>query len=73
MNFIIFKNAPLMVKGCTMYAALKPCSECAKSIIQKGIKRVVTYKPDREDSGFNWGMTETMFLEAGIELVELPR
>ena len=66
-------NAPLMVRGCALYATLKPCSECAKSIIQKGIKRVVTYKPDHEGSGFNWAVTETMFLEAGIELVELDR
>lgn len=66
-------NAPLMVRGCTLYAALKPCSECAKSIIQKGIKRVVTYKPDREDTGFHWIVTEIMFKEAGVELVELDR
>ena len=32
-------NAPLSVEGCTLYSPLLPCNECAKSIIQKGIKR----------------------------------
>lgn len=66
-------NAPLMVDGCTMYVPLKPCVECAKSIIQKGITRVVSYKPDREGTGFNWHITDIMFTEAGIEYVELDR
>jgi dCMP deaminase len=66
-------NAPLMVKGCTLYATLKPCSECAKSIVQKGIKRVVTYKPDRQDNGFHWPATDLMFFEAGVELIEVDR
>lgn len=63
-------NAPLMVEGCTLYVPLLPCNECAKSIIQKGISRVVTHKPDREDS-FNWQTTRLMFKEAAVELVEL--
>lgn len=63
-------NAPLMVDGCTMYVPLMPCNECAKSIVQKGIKRVVTYVPDRSGEGFNWDITKMMFAEAGIELWE---
>jgi len=61
-------NAPLMVEGCTMYVPLLPCSECAKSIIQKGIARVVTYKVKRNGTGFNWDITLKMFKEAGIIL-----
>lgn len=64
-------NAPLMVDGFTMYSPLLPCSECAKSIIQKGIKRVVTYTPTRDGVGFNWNITRIMFEESGVELVEL--
>ena len=63
-------NAPLMVDGCTIYVPLLPCNECAKSIIQKGIVRVVTYVPDRDGTGFNWDITRKMFYEAGVELVE---
>lgn len=61
-------NAPMMVDNCTLYVTLLPCNECAKSIIQKGITRVVTYRPDREDV-FNWNITLTMFREAGVEVV----
>lgn len=65
-------NAPMSVEGCTMYVALLPCNECAKSIIQNGIAKVITYKPDREDK-FNWDVTRTMFREAGVTLYEIPK
>ena len=29
--------------GCTLYVTLFPCNECAKAMIQSGIKRVVYY------------------------------
>jgi deoxycytidylate deaminase len=51
-----------------MYVPLLPCNECAKSIIQRGIKRVVAYTPTRSGEGFNWDITKTMFQEAGVEL-----
>lgn len=66
-------NAPLMVDGCVLYVPLMPCNECAKSIVQKGIKTVVTYEPNRDGTGFNWDITKVMFAEAGIELFELSR
>ena len=65
-------NAPMSVEGCTMYVALLPCNECAKSIIQNGIAKVITHKPDREDK-FNWEVTRTMFREAGVTLYEIPK
>lgn len=65
-------NAPHSVEGCTMYVPLLPCNECAKSIIQNGIKKVVTYKPTREDR-FNWDITRTMFSEAGVLLYEIEK
>ena len=66
-------NAPLMVDGCTLYVPLKPCVECAKSIVQKGIMKVVTYKPDRDGTGFNWHITDIIFKEAGVVVIELDR
>lgn len=64
-------NAPLSVAGCCLYSPLLPCNECAKSIIQKGISRVVSYAPERDGDGFNWDATRIMFEEAGVELVEI--
>jgi len=51
-------NAILMAgekaKGCTLYVspsfALPPiCNECAKLVIQSGIKQIVGYEPDPDD------------------------
>lgn len=64
-------NAPLSVEGCSMYVALMPCHECAKSIIQKGIAKVITHRPVNDDGRFNWKTTRQMFKEAGVELVEI--
>lgn len=65
-------NAPMMVDNCTMYVTLLPCNECAKSIIQKGITKVVTYRPTREDV-FNWNITLTMFKEAGVDVIYIDK
>jgi dCMP deaminase len=61
-------NAPLSVEGCTLYSPLLPCNECAKSIIQKGITKVVSYEPTEDRPYLNWHITKQMFLEAGVQL-----
>lgn len=42
LNAILNSNA-VSLAGCTLYVTLFPCNECAKAIIQSGIKRVVYY------------------------------
>ena len=61
-------NAPLSVEGCTLYSPLLPCNECAKSIIQKGIKKVISYYPTEDRPNLNWEITKQMFLEAEVQL-----
>lgn len=61
-------NAPLSVEGCTLYSPLMPCNECAKSIIQKGIKKVISYAPPEDKTHFHWDVTKKMFQEAGVQL-----
>lgn len=39
-------NSPSPLKGCRIYVALFPCNECAKAIIQSGIKEVI-YMDDK--------------------------
>ena len=39
MNAIM--NCTQLPKGCTIYVTLFPCNECAKLIIQSGIKKVI--------------------------------
>ncbi len=57
--------------GATLYIyGLPICSECAKGIIQVGIKKVVIEKSKELD---NWNeslqLSQEMFSEAGIELI----
>ncbi|XP_043969415.1 deoxycytidylate deaminase-like [Gambusia affinis] len=49
LNAIMNKNSA-DVKGCTMYVALFPCNECAKLIIQAGLKEVVYFSDKYHDT-----------------------
>ena len=51
--------------GATMYVTASPCIECAKLIIQAGIKRVVYSEKYRLEDGIN------LLRRAGIEVVYL--
>ena len=59
-------NAPLSVEGCTLYSPLLPCNECAKSIIQKGITKVVSFEPREDRPDLNWHITKQMFFESNV-------
>ncbi len=54
------------VRGCTVYTTLFPCNECAKAIIQSGIKEVVymEYKYADSDSVI---AAKRMFDTAGVK------
>ena len=61
----------MSLEGSTMYIyGLPVCSECAKGIIQSGVKRVV-WKAMMDKIPTRWWdsnmLTEEMFLEAGVE------
>jgi dCMP deaminase len=66
-------NAHTDVTGCTIYVTLMPCNECAKSIIQRGIKRVVCKASDEIKPYLNWDVTKVMFEEACIQLDVLAK
>ena len=61
-------NAFVDVKGATLYSTLFPCNECAKGIIQKGIKEVVTTQPDLDRTHNNLDESLQMFGEAGVKI-----
>lgn len=62
-------NAFTDIRGSTLYTSLCPCNECAKSIIQKGVQRVVTRTPPLEKiEVFKMSVTNQMFDEANINL-----
>lgn len=66
------------LKGCVIYVTSMPCPDCARAIIQSGIKMVVTYKPEFDENApqNTWRdklvFSEEMFKEAGIEYLLLP-
>ena len=64
-------NSPRSLKGCTLYVSLFPCNECAKAIIQSGIKKIV-YESDKYDGADNNVASKKMLNDAGLELVKLP-
>ena len=53
-------------KGSTLYVTASPCIECAKLIIQAGIKRVVYSDSYRLEEGLD------LLRKVGIECVQLP-
>ena len=63
-------NSPRPVKDCTLYVSLFPCNECAKAIIQSGIKKVV-YESDKYDGTDGNTASKKMLNDAGVELVQM--
>ena len=60
-------NSPRPVAGCTLYVSLFPCNECAKAIIQAGIRRVV-YESDKYADTDATRASKAMLEAAGVEL-----
>lgn len=54
------------VRGCTVYTTLFPCNECAKAIIQSGIKEVV-YMADKYADTDSVLASKRMFDTAGVK------
>lgn len=63
-------NAMTNINGNSIYVTHYPCNECAKGIIQTGIKRVV-YKHDKNPDDGRIKASERMFHAAGIEIHQL--
>ncbi len=60
-------NSNSSVDGCRLYATLFPCNECAKLIIQSGIKEVV-YNSDKYADVDIFKASRQMLKEAGVKL-----
>ncbi len=63
-------NSKWPVNNCTIYVSLFPCNECAKAIIQSGIKRIV-YESDKYNGVDTNIASKRMLKAAGIELSKL--
>ncbi len=58
--------------GCTLYVwPMPPCAQCAARIIQAGITRVVTQRPDAQQLarwGADFDLAAEMYRQAGVRL-----
>ncbi|KOC66227.1 Deoxycytidylate deaminase, partial [Habropoda laboriosa] len=54
------------LRNCTIYVSLHPCNECAKLIIQSGIK-LVKYVSDKKNRKPKFVAARRMFETAGVE------
>lgn len=63
-------NATQKLDGCTIYVSLFPCNECAKAIIQSGIKRLV-YEDDKYADTPAVIASKRLLTAAKVELVRL--
>jgi len=64
LNAILNSNAP--VKDCKLYVTLFPCNECAKVIIQSGIKEVI-YLSDKYKGTKENAAAKKMFDACGVK------
>ncbi|XP_011261422.1 deoxycytidylate deaminase [Camponotus floridanus] len=64
-NAVLNKNSS-DVKDCTMYVGLFPCNECAKVVIQSGIKTII-YMSDKNGHKVETIAAKKMFDAAGIK------
>ena len=58
-------NSPSIVKGCKVYVTLFPCNECAKAIVQSGIKEVI-YLSDKYSNTDEVIASKRLFDACGI-------
>lgn len=68
LNAILNSNANC--SGGILYVSLFPCNECAKAIIQAGIKKIV-YECDKYAESDSVIASKMMLRSAGVELVQL--
>lgn len=68
LNAILNSNSSL--NGAKIYVSLFPCNECAKAIIQSGIKEVVYLSDKYEGTPENLA-SKRMFNSAGVKLTRL--
>ena len=61
-------NCNTRLRGCTLYVTLFPCNECAKAIIQCGIRRVIYLENKYAGTDSNRA-SERLLHTAGVECI----
>lgn len=64
-------NSPRSLKDTILYVSLFPCNECAKAIIQSGIKKIY-YESDKYNGTDGNVVSKSMLDKAGVKYEQLP-
>jgi len=61
--------------GCSIYSSFSPCVNCAISIVQAGIRSVVTYEIEESDERWLESIEKSVrvFRESGVEYKRIPK
>lgn len=59
----------IRTKGCSVFVTHHPCSACAKTLIQAGIRRVYVGPGQTSMPPDEFEAAATMFAEAGVEVI----
>ncbi len=70
MNAIL--NSTQSVNGSSLYVSLFPCSNCAKFIVQSGIKKIV-FEEDKYNGTDDWKISKEIFRVSGVELIQIDK
>lgn len=65
----------VVLNNASIYTTYFPCLECAKAIVQSGIKEVITYTYDKESAKlkrYNFEKVIELFKECKINLILVP-
>ncbi len=68
-NAILNTRNGSALKGCRVYVTLFPCNECAKAIVQTGIKEVI-YLSNKYENSVETRASKKMLTLAGIKLTQ---
>ena len=67
LNAILNTRDSAHLNGCTLYVTLFPCNECAKAVIQSGIKEIV-YLDDKHGSDTIYQASKKLLEMAGVKV-----
>jgi len=58
----------ISLNNTTAYVSWFPCTDCARALVQSGIKRIVCKEPDWNFDRFDFKTSRQIFIEAGVEI-----
>ncbi len=68
-NAILNTRNGSALNGCTLYVTLFPCNECAKAIVQTGIKKII-YLSNKYENSLETRASKKILTLAGVKIEE---